>query len=435
VRERSVLVLSWEVPPLVAGGSWTAMFHLVRRLASRGMRVTVATPWDPDVLAPRPFGVDVELVALDIRTPKIADVVGSGPTAETSPYGWRSPYPSPYPPYPPYPPYSPYPPYGAPSSSPYPSASPYRSGSPYAPYGTAHGVADLRDAFGRRLSGQMRFRPFDYVHAVDWITCDAAAATASRMGRPWVAHLHSIEDERNPGNADPDIVEIERAAITRADAVIVPSAVSRNRLMHRYGTPRGPLIVLPNPWSGDSTMRSDVGRFDSHRVVFCGRLTDQKGPDLFVAMARDATLRDRRLHFEMVGSGELAPGVVGSDDAVALTGPLAWAHRHDAFRGASAVVVPSRCEPFGMVIAEAMGAGVPVLFSHHAGAGEVLHAGLPIDPLDTTATATVLCHLLGHTEVWQRVVSTQYDAFAAYGRRDDDLRIVELAAVMATARP
>src|SRR5205814_8062010 len=64
-----VLMLMWEIPPLVAGGTWTACYHLVRNLRRRGVNVTVVVPWDNSAIVDAPFGSQVPIVALGIRPP------------------------------------------------------------------------------------------------------------------------------------------------------------------------------------------------------------------------------------------------------------------------------------------------------------------------------------------------------------------------------
>jgi hypothetical protein len=73
-----VLMLMWEIPPMVAGGTWTACYHLMRGLRRRGAEVTVVVPWARRTLIadPPPFGVEVPVVTLDIEVP--ADAVTSG---------------------------------------------------------------------------------------------------------------------------------------------------------------------------------------------------------------------------------------------------------------------------------------------------------------------------------------------------------------------
>ena len=84
-----------------------------------------------------------------------------------------------------------------------------------------------------------------------------------------------------------------------------------------------------------------------------------------------------------------------------------WEHRHSIFDGASAIIVPSRSEPFGMVVLETMQNGVPVFFAKDAGVGEVLRAGVQIDPRNADEIATSVCRLLADEQKWNEIVETQ----------------------------
>jgi hypothetical protein len=59
----------WETPPLIAGGTWTACYHLVRNLRRRGAHVTVVVPWDRSIILRNPFGSEVPMVVLGIVPP------------------------------------------------------------------------------------------------------------------------------------------------------------------------------------------------------------------------------------------------------------------------------------------------------------------------------------------------------------------------------
>ena len=135
-NEERVLLLAWEMPPFVAGGSWTATYHLVRRLVSSGVPVTVATPWDKALLSELPFGTEVSIECFGMSTDGATSYPGGPYPGGPYPGG---PYPGgPYPggPYPggPYPggpyPGGPYPggpyPGGPYPGGPYPSG-PYRA--------------------------------------------------------------------------------------------------------------------------------------------------------------------------------------------------------------------------------------------------------------------------------------------------------------------
>jgi glycosyltransferase involved in cell wall biosynthesis len=60
------------------------------------------------------------------------------------------------------------------------------------------------------------------------------------------------------------------------------------------------------------------------------------------------------------------------DPFVILRGEVNWKDRLNVFEGASAVVVPSISEPFGLVVLEAMQSGVPVVYPYECGAAEVV---------------------------------------------------------------
>lgn len=68
------MMLLWEIPPMVAGGTWTACYHLVRKLHQRGAEVTVIVPWDETMILPHPFGIEIPIVALGIL---VSGVIGS----------------------------------------------------------------------------------------------------------------------------------------------------------------------------------------------------------------------------------------------------------------------------------------------------------------------------------------------------------------------
>jgi glycosyltransferase involved in cell wall biosynthesis len=421
-----VLMLMWEIAPLVAGGTWTACYHLVRNLRRLGADVTVVVPWEAESIDPMPFGTEVEIIALGMTPP----VPAMGPYAaagdgQWSPYAtmWASPYgysggypgfPSPYQ-YGGYPasvsPYGyggwiPPSPYGygylggAPYYSPYysPYVSPGRPGSGPAPGGAfsdlilrpASPILKLIEEFAERLMREKRRRvregswDFQIVHAHDWVTFPAARRVAGEGAEriPWVAHFHSTVEDREPGRLDPIVTGIEHIGARDAAHVIVPSSLTANRVSDLYDVPRDRMLVLSNPLSIEDIPRSETGVFETRRVVFLGRLTEQKGPDLFaevaVAVKRSAAQRrEPDTRFWMFGEGELDPIVdlIGGY-AVERQGPLEWGRRGEAFRDAAVVLVPSRREPFGMVIAEAMQHRVPVIYPESAGIAEVVEAGI-----------------------------------------------------------
>jgi glycosyltransferase involved in cell wall biosynthesis len=414
-----VLMLMWEIAPLVAGGTWTACFHLVRNLRRRGAHVTVVVPWSESLIVAHPFGSEVRVVALGIVPPELepGGMLPYGPYGAGSPYG------------------------GAPSWSSYaavPSWSPYgptpRGAGPYSAYGSLGGpsaLLRLMDEARRRLVRFARTESFDLIHAHDWVTFDAAAAASQSSGKPWIAHYHSIEQDRRPEQPDPAIERIERAAGADAAALVAPSRITAGRIAARYGIALERITVAPNTLSRETIPPSELGLFETRRVLFLGRLAEQKGTDLFARIAEVARGRGSPATFEVRGSGEQTPAFWRA--GVVQRGGVDWAARGSAFGDVSALVVPSRAEPFGMVVLEGMQHRVPVFYPRHAGCAEVLQSGLQIDPQDSEAVAAELLALLGDRGRWESVVRAQAQEIDRYHERGYEQIVQRLYAEVAAS--
>jgi|CXWL01.1.fsa_nt_gi glycosyltransferase involved in cell wall biosynthesis len=398
-----VLMLLWEFPPYVAGGTWTAAYHLVRVLRRAGANLAVVVPWAAASRVTGAFGTDVEVLNLGLTPPEsTVSPYGSGPYG-LGPYSFsRGPYGRAYDVY------------GS-FQGPYARSG---GGSYTRSDGGAEGSAAmrLREEFRRLLLADPRVRDAEVIHAHDWITFDAAEALASRLGVPWLAHFHSLESDRRAGDQpDPVLAAIEGRAALTASALVVPSRFTAARLAAEYGAPPERIHILPNPLSPEPPVAPDEsGRFETRRVVFTGRLTAQKGPDRFREIG-DTLAKDpaRPPQMAVYGEGESAD-LFAYRYRFELAGPLAWDERGKAFAGASAVIVPSRAEPFGMVVLEALRHRVPVFFPAEAGVAEVIPAGIPIDPASSERVAAEVRALLDDWQAWERVVAAQSEAYDRY---------------------
>lgn len=408
-----VLMLMWEIPPLVAGGTWTACYHAIRNLRRRGADVTVVVPWDLRFILPRPFGCEVNVVPLGIVPPRsslnaystswspyssYSQIYGSPYSGSSSWSSWMSPYgTSSF--------YSPYASYLGPYTS---YSTPGRAFSPR----SGSTLLRLTDEFKKRFLRYAEHQRFDVIHAHDWVTFEAAETAAARLGKPWIAHFHSTERDRRPQTPDNTIERIESRAAT-ADQIIVPSGVTRSAIVRQYGIAQSKITVTPNSLSREEIELSEMGNAETKRVIFLGRLAEQKGPDLFAKLASEVRQRRSDVSFWIYGDGPLLDRLRGSW-AVNLAGPLDWSSRGSAFENATAVVVPSRSEPFGMVVLEAMQHRVPVLYPEQSGVAEVINKGIRIRPDDIAGTVSKLLGLIDDTRYWEETVEAQYAEVVAY---------------------
>ncbi len=110
---------------------------------------------------------------------------------------------------------------------------------------------------------------------------------------------------------------------------------------------------------------------DKKLLLFLSRIHVKKGADLLIEAFARVAPRDPNLHLAMVGpdqqglQAELQAQAqkLGVAERITWTGMLQKEMKWGAFRAASAFVLPSHQENFGIVVAESLACGVPVLIS------------------------------------------------------------------------
>jgi glycosyltransferase involved in cell wall biosynthesis len=224
-----------------------------------------------------------------------------------------------------------------------------------------------------------RARHFDVVHvhlARDLVTLPAAAIVG-QLGVPFVAQPHGMLDLSGRRSARTLDAVLTRRVLSGASAVFALDehesrdirAVARADLsmaMVRNGVPtaeaHAPAMDMPacTDDRADSTDEVDV--------IFCSRLHRRKRPMAFVRMAITLIGTGSSSRFTLYGAdeGELpairaAIDAAGVGDRVRWGGVLEPAEVPSVLRRGAALVLPSVDEPFGMVVAEALAAGRPVI--------------------------------------------------------------------------
>ena len=154
-----------------------------------------------------------------------------------------------------------------------------------------------------------------------------------------------------------------------------------------------------------------------------GRLHDQKGFDILLRAA--AILRDRGVPFALRIAGEgpdrgLLEGLIDETGLNHQAELVGWVSPAGPFLATlDLFAVPSRYEPFGLVVIEAMAAGVPVVASNLEGPREILEQGrlgFLVDSEDPAKLADCLIEGLHDRNRAVALARTaQAHAIAAYG--------------------
>ena len=264
-------------------------------------------------------------------------------------------------------------------------------------------VDRMNDAFLQRIWYVEQFTGFfDVVHGHDWLTATALAGLGE-ADRQRVMTIHSTEFGRC-GNTFPDgmaheVRMRERMGVEAADRVIAVSETTRKEVAWMYEVPAEKSAAVFNGLDvggfqlegidpGTVKRRYSLGPTDP-TVLFCGRLMHQKGPDLLVEAIPSVLRYYPQARFIFAGDGgmrgELERRVreLGIAHAVRLLGYRSGMELRELFHAAQVVCVPSRNEPFGIVVLEAWAAGKPVVTTQVGGPAEYVtheHDGLKIYP-------------------------------------------------------
>jgi glycosyltransferase involved in cell wall biosynthesis len=256
-------------------------------------------------------------------------------------------------------------------------------------------------AYGAGIAGNLRARPArallvpaflgayaraarraaagaDLVHA-HWLPSGVAALAT---GKPYVLQVWGTDVElarRAPALARP--------VLRRARLVV---AASRALAGEARALGAHEVRVIP---SGVDVPDAAGEEADPPEVLFAGRLSAEKGVLELVEAARG-------LNLVVAGDGPLRARVPGA------LGMLLHAELEERYRRAAVVVCPSLREGFGVVCAEAMAHGLPVVATAVGGLLDLVvdgETGLVVPPRDPSALRAALERLLADRDLRRRL--------------------------------
>jgi glycosyltransferase involved in cell wall biosynthesis len=224
---------------------------------------------------------------------------------------------------------------------------------------------------------------------------------AARHGGLQVVHCHHNRSSRHVGRWLSGVAKVATLHVgyrdrdhRRCDLLICPTEHEQRTIRPSF---KGQSRVVAN-WvrphrrldpAEIAALRARFGIGSEHVLVgSVGRLVPDKGFDLLIEAFRQAALPAGRL--VILGDGaERARLVAMADHTVLLPG-----FQHDVrdyYQALDVFVSPSRREPFGLAILEAMDAGLPLICTMTSGAAAILAdtpvAWVPTDDVQAMAAA------------------------------------------------
>jgi glycosyltransferase involved in cell wall biosynthesis len=207
--------------------------------------------------------------------------------------------------------------------------------------------------------------------------------------------FHSSEYGRNGNNHYGGQAERVRAVESEgaycADRVIAVSGALAEEIKRQYNIPDWKLRTVHN---GINCHRFDgyidpgicrrtygIGPLDP-MVLFVGRITTQKGPDLLLEAVPSVLNHRSDAKVVFIGDGYLKPRLQGRAHELRVAHAVRFLGTMgpngdlvNLFKSTDVVCVPSRNEPFGIAVLEGWAAGKPVVATHNGGPRELISHG------------------------------------------------------------
>ncbi|MGC9016856.1 MAG: glycosyltransferase family 4 protein [Caldimicrobium sp.] len=245
---------------------------------------------------------------------------------------------------------------------------------------------------------------FDLIHAHDWLTYPAGLFLKKIFKKPLIAHLHATEFDRALGFGHPVIHEIEYLGLTYSDCVIAVSNYTKGIALEHYYLPSEKIQVVHNGFTAKEKIVKKIKKFKEPVILFLGRLTPQKGPTIFLEIAKKVLSTGIKARFVIAGAGEmerelmLEAGSMGIGTHIMFTGFLTREEVEKALSLADIVVMPSPSEPFGIVALEAMYFENALIISKQSGASEIIENAYKVDFWDVDKMVEIILDLIHHPE-------------------------------------
>jgi glycosyltransferase involved in cell wall biosynthesis len=237
------------------------------------------------------------------------------------------------------------------------------------------------------------------VLVIDGLALPAFAALHDRLRQPWVALIHhplALETGLRAAEAQA-FANLERKLLSRAARVIVTSARTRRDLAAYDLDDASIAVVCP----GSDPAPLARGSGGPGTALLCvASLTPRKGHGVLLEALHE--LLDLQWHLTCVGSAERDPACahsigaaidrLGLRERVRLIGEQAESDVGPFYARADLIVLPSYHEGYGMVLAEALAHGLPVVSTTAGAIPDTVpdDAGLLVPPGDPQALAAAL---------------------------------------------
>ena len=197
------------------------------------------------------------------------------------------------------------------------------------------------------------------------VALDATFAQLARSKEGWFQHLSPRESQR--------CIAEQQRVFEQCELLWPRTEWCAASLREDYGIAPERLVVT-SAGSNLDTPPAAHGVHDGRTLLFVGRDWERKNGPLVLAAFQHARRQRSDLRLLVAGPAQQPHGLPA--EGVEFVGPVhSEARLHDLYARSSLFVMPSRFEPYGIVLVEAQAAGVPVVALDRGAASEIVAHG------------------------------------------------------------
>jgi glycosyltransferase involved in cell wall biosynthesis len=228
---------------------------------------------------------------------------------------------------------------------------------------------------------------------------------------------------------------LEKAALALARHIIVSSPTTLATLAANFAVPAGKITVAePGTDPARRAHGTDRGTGKPIQLLAVGAVVPRKAYDVLVRAL--AQLADRDWQLTIVGPTDrsaqaladlrAAIGETGLGQRITLTGPAGPERLDKFYAAADAFLMPSLYEGYGMVLAEAMARGLPIVCTTGGAAAATVPdaAAIKVPPGDVAALSEAARRLLDDPSLRRRLSDAAWGAGQELPRWEATARII-----------